>query len=67
MPKARKDEAAPTDRVDLLRRIKAERLDELARWRPGQKHYKRALRAYLAADGSLQKVLMKRLGLSELH
>jgi hypothetical protein len=42
---------------------KAERLNDLLRCRPGQKHYKRALRAYLDADRSLQKAFIERFGL----
>jgi hypothetical protein len=49
--------------LESLQRLKAERLRELLKRRPGQKHYKRALRAYLDADGGLLRALMERLPL----
>ena len=58
---ARKHATPPTDTpLDGLRRRKSERLVELLKAKPGQKHYKRALRAYLDVDGDLQTALLRR-------
>lgn len=44
-----------------LRAEKADRLKELMKRKPGEKGYKRSLKAYLEADAEFEKVLMKRL------
>jgi hypothetical protein len=51
------------DRFQQLKSAKADRLRELMQRRPGEKHYKRALRDYLEADGQFVKLLVKRSGL----
>jgi hypothetical protein len=53
------DEAA----IERLRGAKAERLKALLAKKPGQKHYKRALRAFLEVDDELEKAREVRLGL----
>ena len=53
--------AKPADPFKSLQRTKAARLRELMKRKPGQKGYKQALRAYLDADGELQKAIIKRL------
>jgi hypothetical protein len=58
--------ARSAESLDSLRRAKAKRLDELLKHKRGEKHYKKALRAYLDADGALQKALLERLGLNEV-
>lgn len=40
---------------------KAGKLEELRRRKPGQKHYKRSLRAYLDADAAVQSALLSRI------
>jgi hypothetical protein len=40
---------------------KAERLSELQKRKPGQKHYKRALKAFLEMDAEVQRVLLSRV------
>ena len=40
---------------------KAERLEELLKRKPGQKHYKRSLKAFLDADAKAQKALLHQL------
>ena len=58
---ARKHSTPPTDTpLDGLRRRKAERLVELLKAKPAQRHYKGALRAYLDVDGDLQTALLRR-------
>jgi len=49
-------------RFQQLRSAKADRLKELMQRRPGEKHYKRALRDYLEADDQFVKLLVKRSG-----
>lgn len=41
---------------------KAEKLTDLMKRSPGQKHYKRSLTAFLEADAKAQKALMKHIG-----
>jgi hypothetical protein len=60
MPKA--GENMP-ERFSQLQQVKEETLKELLRLKPGQKHYRRALKAYLKADHALQRVIIDRLGL----
>jgi hypothetical protein len=50
---------------DELRAEKAAKLTQLMKRKPGQKGYKRSLKAYLEADAKLDKVLMKRLRRAE--
>jgi hypothetical protein len=61
MPKAdRKTEGGD---FAQLRRAKDETLKELLARKPGQKHYRRALKAYLEADDALQRAIIQRLEL----
>lgn len=46
---------------DALRADKAQKLKQLMRRKPGQRGYKRSLRAYLEADATYEKTLMNRL------
>ena len=55
--------AKPADPFKSLHRAKATRLKELMKRKPGQKGYKQALKAYLDADGALQKAIIKQLQL----
>jgi hypothetical protein len=41
---------------------KAEKLEDLRKRKPGQKNYKRSLRAFLEADAKAQKALLARIG-----
>lgn len=59
MQTAEADEAV----IERLRRAKAERLTALLAKKPGQKHYRRALRAFLEVDDELEKARELRLGL----
>ena len=52
MPKADRTEGGDFAR---LRRAKDESLHELLKRKPGQKHYRRALKTYLEADDALQR------------
>lgn len=61
MPKAgRKNEGGD---FAQLRRAKDEALKDLLGRKPSEKHYRRALKAYLEADYALQRAIMNRLGL----
>jgi hypothetical protein len=44
-----------------LQQAKDETLKELLARKPGQKHYRRALKAYLEADSALQRAIIERL------
>jgi hypothetical protein len=50
--------------LDGLRRAKADSLKALMKKKPGQKHYKRTLRAFLEADQKLTAAIETKL---ELH
>ncbi len=60
MPNAHPNEAETFAR---LRRAKDDSLKELLGRKPGQKHYRRSLKAYLEADYALQRAIMERLGI----
>jgi hypothetical protein len=49
--------------LEPLTELKAQRLAELLQARPGQKHYKRLLRAFLDADAELQLAYERQLNL----
>lgn len=51
------------ERFSRLQRDKEERLKDLLKLKPGQKHYHRALKTYLEADALLQRAIIERLGL----
>jgi hypothetical protein len=53
--------AGSTAPFEQLHYVRAQRLQELMKLRPIEQHYKRALRAFLDADGALQKALETRL------
>jgi hypothetical protein len=53
--------AQPIDLLLRLERTQAERLGELLQRRPGQKRYRRSLRAFLDADAALQNAKLRRL------
>jgi hypothetical protein len=55
--------SARKDPFIRLERMKADCLMELLKRRPGQKGYRKALRAYLEADADLQRAIMKQLRL----
>ena len=61
MPKADRNEGGGD--FARLRRAKDESLQELLKRKPGQKHYRRALKTYLEADDALQRAIIDRLGL----
>lgn len=52
--------AKASEQFEELQRLKSECLKQLLKRKPGQKHYKRVLRAYLDADAHLQKALLER-------
>ena len=51
------------EHFSVLRQAKEHKLRDLLRRKPGQQHYRRALRAYLEADDALQRAIIQRLGL----
>jgi hypothetical protein len=53
---ARPGEAAT--RPPGLQQAKSETLKDLLQHKPGQKHYRRVLRAYLEADAALQRAII---------
>lgn len=52
------------EQFSRLQQAKDESLKDLLRRKPGQKHYRRALKAYLEADDALQRAIIQRLGLA---
>jgi hypothetical protein len=50
-------------RLAQLQREKQVRLKELLKLKPGQKRYRKTLKAYLEADSELQRTIIDRLGL----
>jgi hypothetical protein len=50
-------------RLTRLQHEKQARLKDLLKLKPGQKHYRRTLKAYLEADSELQRIIIDRLGL----
>jgi hypothetical protein len=60
MPNAHQNEV---ETFAKLRHAKDESLKDLLGRKPGQKHYRRALKAYLEADYALQRAIMDRLGI----
>lgn len=46
---------------------KAERLEDLRKRKPGQKNYKRSLKAFLEADAKTQKALMQQIEREPRH
>lgn len=46
---------------EMLKSVKAERLQDLLKRKPSEKHYKRSLRSYLEADGAFERAVMDRL------
>jgi hypothetical protein len=56
--------SSPDEPIESLQRAKAERLADLMTKRPGQKHYKRALRSFLDVDDALEKAMERKLRLN---
>ena len=54
------DQPASPEYEELLA-VKASRLEDLLKRKPGQKHYKRSLKAFLDADAKAQKALLQRV------
>ena len=52
-----------TETFAKLRRAKDESLGDLLGRKPGQKHYRRALKSFLEADNAVQRAIIQRLGL----
>jgi hypothetical protein len=55
------DQASSNEAYERLLVEKAERLTDLQNRKPGQKHYKRSLKAFLDADARLQKALLEKI------
>jgi hypothetical protein len=51
----------PIDLLRRLQRVQGERFRELLKRRPGQRRYRRSLRAFLDADANLQNAILARL------
>jgi hypothetical protein len=60
-PQLESEEQPPMLKYEQLLADKAEKLQELLKRKPGQKHYKRSLKAFLDADAKAQKALLRRL------
>jgi hypothetical protein len=46
---------------------KAEKLEDLRKRKPGQKHYRRSLREFLEADAKTQKALLQQIEREPRH
>ena len=55
------DEQPASPEYQQLLAAKASQLEDLLKRKPGQKHYKRSLKAFLEADAKAQKALLLRL------
>lgn len=64
-PKSATDDTPEPDANADLSADKASKLKALMKRKPGDKGYKRLLKAYLEADAKFEKVLMKRLRRAE--
>jgi hypothetical protein len=60
-PQLESEKLPPRLRYEQLLADKAEKLQELLKRKPGQKHYKRSLKAFLDADAKAQKALLHQL------
>jgi hypothetical protein len=60
-PMLESEEQPPQLDYERLLADKTEKLEELLKRKPGQKHYKQSLKAFLDADAKAQKALLRQL------
>jgi hypothetical protein len=60
-PQLQGGEQLPQLDYEQLLAEKAEKLQELLKRKPGQKHYRRSLKAFLDVDAKAQKALLQQL------